>query len=182
MFLRISLLAWLGFVAVSNLSAQQDEGAITNRTKKYRMGVYDSRAITIAFAASKHNPVAAKMKEMKTAQKNGDKNKISELMARGRIYQKILHRQGFMFMPVGDLLRPVHNGLEGIAKRGGLVGTTRKCDYVAGICETIDVTNSLVELFNPSEKTLRFVASIRKKPPVSFDDLEAHEKSELRHK
>ena len=145
---------------------------------KIRIGVYDSRAIAIAFAPSKYNPVKEKMKKYQQAKADGDKKKMKELEEWGKKHQRQLHRQGFSIVPVDDLLEHVKDQMDDVAKKVNVVVIVRKCDFVGNNVEIVDVTDQLVELFNPSEKTLKFVRSIKDKPGVDLDEVEKHNKKD----
>ncbi|MCB9855160.1 MAG: hypothetical protein H6818_05680 [Phycisphaerales bacterium] len=143
---------------------------------KVRIGTYDNRAIAVAFAASSHNPAGEKMKALKEAKTAGDKAKVAELEAWGKSYQRQLHFQGFGHVPVGDLLAPVKDGVARIAAEQNLTAIVMECDYAAANVETVDVTDALVALFDPSEKTLnsaRMIRTVEPIPLVKLADLPA---------
>lgn len=147
----------------------QDSGS--NPTAAVRIGVYDSRAIAVAWAASKHNPVAATMKEFKAAQEARDTKKIAELEAWGKNHQRLLHFQGFGHVPVGDLLAPVRPQIKQLISDKQLVAITMECDETAANVELVDVTEDLVKLYEPSEQTLKWVKQLRDKEPLSLLEL-----------
>ena len=155
----------LAMVPVS-LHAYGQEGT------KTRIGTYDSRAIAIAYAPSKFNPVAENMKAYEKAKAAGDEKRMEELEQWGKKHQRQLHRQGFAIVPVTDLLDHVEDKLPEVAQAAGVVAIVRACDFQSDQVELVDVTDRLVELFDPSEKTLENARSIRTKPPVDLDDLD----------
>lgn len=139
---------------------------------KIRIGTYDNRAIAIAFAASPFNPVKAKMEAYEKAKADGDQQQMKELEAWGKKLQRQLHRQGFSTVPVSDLLQHVRGKLPDVAKTMNVVAIVRASDYAAPGVELVDVTDELVELFDPSEKTLKNIQSIRPKAPVDLDEID----------
>ena len=141
--------------------------------KKTRIGTYDSRAIAIAFAPSKFNPVGDKMKELGKAKAEGDERRGKELNEWGQKLQRKLHRQGFSTVPVGDLLKHVEDRLPEVSKSANVIAIVRACDFTAENVEVVDVTDQLVQLFDPSEKTLEHVQGIKGKPPIDLDELES---------
>lgn len=149
-----------------------------DESAKVRIGVYDSRAIAIAFAPSKYNPVKENMKKYQRAKADGDKNKVKKLEEWGKKHQRQLHRQGFSIVPVNDLLEHVKEEMEGVAKKANVDAIVRKCDFVGNNVEVVDVTDELVKLFDPSEKTWKFVRSIKDKPGVDLDEVEKHNKKD----
>lgn len=150
--------------AVAQESGHAEQSAI-------RIGTYDSRAIAIAWAASKHNPVGDKMKELETARQANDTKRIAELNAWGKSHQQVLHLQGFGRVPVTDLLEPVQDQMKTIMESKKLMAITMHCDLVASGVELEDVTMDLVQLYDPSEKTLKWVKQLGDKPPVPLIDL-----------
>ena len=52
-------------------------------TQPIRVGIYDNRAIAVAFAASKYNPVPEKMKEYNAAKEAENTDRVRELEAWG---------------------------------------------------------------------------------------------------
>jgi hypothetical protein len=135
---------------------------------KTRIGVYDNRAIAVAYAASSLNPVNQKMKEYDAAKQSGDDNKIKELKAWGESHQRQLHFQGFGRVPVKDLLHYVKPGVSKVAADLQLSAIAMECDYTAPDVKVIDVTDQLVELFKPSAKTRKMARKVRSAQPVSL--------------
>ena len=142
--------------------------------KKLRIGTYDNRAIAVAFAPSKYNPVAEKMKEMEKAKAAGDEAKQQELKVWGEAQQRKLHRQGFGRAPVDDLLAAVKDKLPEAAHRAGVAAIVWQCDYAGDNVEIVDVTDELVRLFEPSERVLKIVKDLKGKPPLDLDVIEKH--------
>jgi hypothetical protein len=141
----------------------------------FKIGIYDTRAIAVAYAASKFNPVGGKMKEMQAAKAAGDEAKIKELEAWGQAHQRQLHRQGFGRVPVDDLLAHVKERLPEVASRAGVQAITMQCDWIAAAAEPVDLTDALVALFDPSPRTLKMVQDMKGKAPLALDVIEKHE-------
>lgn len=139
---------------------------------KARIGTYDNRAIAVAYAASRHNPVAQKTQELRAAEAAGDQERIRALKAWGEKHQRALHRQGFGRVPVDDLLELVRDRLPELAREHGLDAIAWQIDYSAPALERIDITGALVALYEPSEQTLATIAELRKHPPADLDEIE----------
>ncbi|MHC5002294.1 MAG: hypothetical protein ACYTJ0_04150 [Planctomycetota bacterium] len=137
-----------------------------------RVGVYDNRSIAIAYAASAYNPVGQKMKAYEAAKAAGDTELVEELEAWGEKAQRQLHRQGFGRVPVGELLAHVKDRLPEVARRAGVDAIVWQADYLTPHVEKVDVTMELVQLFEPSEKTLTWAKQIREQPFVDLDELD----------
>ena len=78
-------------------------------------------------------------------------------------------------MPVDDLLAHVNDRLPDIARQAGVDLITWQCNYTGPNVEIVDVTDELVKLFEPSDKTLRVVAELKKQPPLDLDTIEQHQ-------
>ena len=98
----------------------------------------------------------------------GDRDAIKELESWGQNLQRLLHFQGFGHVPVPDLLEPVKDGVKEVAQRRGLAAITMGCDFTAGTVELVDVTEDLVKLYDPTEKTLKTALGIRSAKPVDL--------------
>lgn len=138
-----------------------------------RIGTYDSRAVAIAFAGSKFNPVGQKMKELEAARNAGDAAKVKELEAWGQAYQRQLHRQGFARVPVTDLLEHVKDQLPALAERLDLDVIAFELNYRGEGVEPVDITMELVALFNPSEQSLKWAKEAMKREPVGLEEVES---------
>jgi hypothetical protein len=152
----------------SGVPSQQNAAA----TAPMRIGVYDSRAIAIAYAASEFNPVAAKMQELREAHDAGDQDRIRELEAWGARHQRELHRQGFSRVPVTDLFESVRDQLPALAEKLGVDAIAFECNYIADAVEEVDITLDLVSLFDPSEQAMNWIRESLKAEPVDLDELE----------
>ena len=148
--------------------------AQTNTTE--RIGIYDSRAIAVAYAGSSFQQT--KMKELVSQQKQakaaGDKREIARLEAEGRAWQAALHRQGFGTAPVDDLLTNISNALPTIqaeAKVTQLISKWNEPELKkhAG-AEKIDVTMQLVDAFHPNERQRQHAIEIQTKNPAKLKE------------
>lgn len=166
-FLAFVLL--LGGVAA--LAAARQPQA-SSPAKTLRVGTYDSRAIAVAYAASKFNPVADKLREREAAKAAGDTRRVKELEAWGERHQRDLHRQGFGRVPVDDLLDAVRDQLPAAARAADVELIAMDVDFASPNVEEVDVTDALVRLFDPSERTLGIVKDLKKQPPISLDEVE----------
>ncbi|MEM8874482.1 MAG: hypothetical protein AAGD32_09500 [Planctomycetota bacterium] len=143
-----------------------------------RVGVYDTRAIAVAYAGSDFNDerLHLKMQEHAQAKADGDQAKVGELESWGKTQQRRLHYQGFAAVPVDDLLEPVAGQLPNVAAEAGVDVIVPFVTWTGKGVEIVDVTDELVALFEPNEQTSKFVASIRETDPVPIEDLEgAHD-------
>ncbi len=143
---------------------------------KIRVGIYDSRAVVIAFAHSEFNGIDAKMAEMEKAKAAGDTKKIAELQTWGPAHQAKLHRQGFSTASVDDILEHIKDNLPQIAKDANVIVLVSKWDKKTlkryKSAELIDVTDLITAQFKPNEKVLKTIEQIKKKKPIALWQLD----------
>ena len=143
--------------------------------RKLRIGIYQSRAIAVAFAPSKYNTIVKDlMTEMKKAEAAGDQKKIAEIKKQGEAHQKRAHRQAFGQEPVDDILVHIKGRLPEVARAAGVDVIVAGVNWSSSNVETVDVTNLLVKEFNPSPKTLNIIEDLLKRPPIDMDALGDH--------
>jgi len=145
---------------------------------KVRVGIYDSRAVAVAFAHSDWNEkrLEPKMAEMEKAKAIGDTKKIKELDEWGKAQQAKFHRQGFSTTSVDDILEYIKDNLPQIAEDANVIALVSKWDkktlnrYKAA--ELIDVTDQMAAQFNPDEKTLKTIEQLKEKKPIPLWQLD----------
>ena len=168
--------------AVSKEAQQQMGGRSDSRqiveSPEVRVGIYDSRAIALAWAGSEFfdeefNEWTAKHDKAKAAR---DDKRVSELQTEARARQVLLHRQGFSTAPVDDILDLIKDRLPEIGERAGVVAIVSKWDEEAlasyGSAKQVDITMALVEAFGLNQRQLELVEELRKQPPVPLEELE----------
>ena len=138
---------------------------------RVRIGVYDNRAVAIAWGNSEFNPVKERMGEYRKAQAEGDEAKIKELEAWGVSLQRKLHFQGFGRYPVDDLLGSVSDQLAGVAEAKHLDAIAWFTDFERDGVEIVDITPELVALFGPNEKAQNWIEQLKETEPVGLEEL-----------
>jgi hypothetical protein len=168
--------------ALTAVHAVSAEDANSNDIK--RIGIYDSRAIAIAFVGSEvyngtvGKEMAKKVAEYKKAESEGDQEKLAELRALGEAQQSLLHKQGFSTSPVDDILVHITGQLPEIKKQAGVELLVSK--WNEKILEEhksaarVDVTMQLIEAFKPNEKQKKSAIEIQKHDPVPLDKMKDH--------
>jgi hypothetical protein len=149
---------------------------------KVRVGVYDSRAIVVAFMGSEAyqatlgKELAAVRTEYNQAKAAGDTKRAAELEAQGKAQQTLLHKQGFSTAPVDEILKCIAGQMPEIANTAGVSAIVSKWDKDAlakyKSAELVDVTMPLVNAFHPKEGQLKFAIDVQKYPPISLEDAE----------
>ncbi len=158
-------------VAVAFVLGAAAQPAPAAKDRGLRVGVFDSRAVAVAYAHSKYNTQVAKlMEEDKKAKAANDTEKIAELKVKGKKLQDKFHLQGFGKVPVDDLLECMKDRLPDVAKQAGVDVIADDVTWASRRVEKIDVTDRLVSLYEPNEKTLKTVAEIKKVKPLPLEE------------
>jgi len=161
-----------GLIAFSGWSASRGDSPST-APAGLRVGVYDPRAIAVAYA---HSDFFAKILQQHKADHDaakaaGDQKRVKELEAWGESQQIRAHLQVFGGAPVDDCLDKVRDRLPQVAQTAGVQVITRKTDYADAGAEVVDVTDDLVQLFNPDAKTLRIIEAFKKQPLIPLEQV-----------
>lgn len=120
-----SLLGVLAVLALASCGSKEtvelpDEGSAV------RIGVYDSRAIAVAYAGSPghEKAMAGMMAEHAKAKNAGDDEVVAKLEAMGKEKQAAAHQQAFGTASVDDILNGVRESIaemkESMAEGGGV--------------------------------------------------------------
>jgi len=164
-----------GVVLIMGLVSQAVHGQDKQVTKPLRVGVYDSRCIAIACFSSEwwNAQVRDKMKEMEAAKAAGDEQKVKELEQWGSQNQQKAHFMGFGTAPVKQWLTPVEKELATVAQQAGVdvIISKWQIDYQVEAAQFVDVTDAIVALYKPGEKTLKSVEAIKKTKPISEQEI-----------
>jgi len=169
----LALVLVIGSCVIYSIVQAENPESKTTKTK-LRVGTFDSRAIAMAYVNTDDFKQALhKLKdEYKKAMADGDEKKAKELGAKGEAQQRLLHTQGFSTASVGEYLEHVKDKIPAVAKEVGVDVIVSKWDmvYQSPDAEFVDVTDQLVKLFNPDEKTLKIGEDLRKIPPISLEE------------
>ncbi|HBO43999.1 MAG TPA: hypothetical protein DD670_08715 [Planctomycetaceae bacterium] len=168
------LLAAIAALAVdgyANPVASRDGIAAT-----LRVGTFDSRAVAVAFTASKmfREELEQWEKERREAEARGDVAALERIEARAKQRQKLAHHQGFGTASVEEILRRVGGRLPEIADKAGVDMIVSKwaITYRSSDVEVVDVTDLLVEPFEPNQRTRRVIEQLREKSPIPHATIE----------
>lgn len=139
---------------------------------KPRIGIYDSRALAVAYAGSpvQRKVMAPLRAAHETARQTGDTAAVARLEAQGRAMQEKAHRQAFGTAGVDDLLDLIADALPGIRRAANVDVLVSMWDNAALAkypgADRVDVTAALVDAFEPTERQRKTVDEIRKKKPL----------------
>lgn len=169
-------LALAELAAHTTLGAEQSGGKSPGA--KVRVGTFDSRAVAMAYVRSEafERRFKALKAEHEKAKAAGDQKRVEELEAQGREGQELVHKQGFGTWPVDNILDIIREEIPGIAKQAGVDVVVSKWDVVyqrSGV-ELVDVTDLMVQPFDPDESTLKLIQEVLKGDPVPLEELENH--------
>ena len=139
--------------------------------KKIRVGVYDNRAIALAYFGSEYNAFLKKRAEVKEARAAGDTARVKELDVWVERFQRQIHFQGFCRAPVDDLLLLVKDKMAGVARNAGVDMIGWYPDYSGAEVEIVDITAELVALFNPTEDKLKQIEGLKDVEPTALADV-----------
>ena len=157
----------LGFGAGRTVAAP-DSAA----TGGLRIGVYDSRAIAVAYAGSPvhEQRLAAATAERRKARESRDSTTVSRIEAEGQAQQKLLHRQAFGQEPVDDILAQIPAEVAAVRSANAVGVLVSKWDEAALAAqrgrETVDVTEALVDALHPNARQRQRALEIRAHPPA----------------
>ena len=162
---------------VSCLAGCDQEGpnAETPTESVTRIGVYDSRAIAVAFVGSEafKTAMAALEAEHKAATDAGDEQRVAALEAQGAAQQERLHRQGFAAAPVDDILEHLADQLPAIKAGASVETIVSKWDQAAlskhPTAERVDVTMMLVDALAPTDQQRERAIEIQKVDPAPVE-------------
>lgn len=162
-----------------SLEQAQSEPKGKSENASCKVGIYDSRAIAMAYYRSETfaEYISGQHALLKAAQEEGNESAIHELGEKGKSIQAKAHQQGFGTAPVDEIIRKIRDKLPEISKKAdvGLIISKWKIDYLAPNAEYTDITDLMVQPFSPSPETLKVIKDIQKKDPIPLAELKEHE-------
>jgi hypothetical protein len=142
------------------------------------VGIYDSRAIAVAYAGSVfcRNYIKGLNTRYNAAKAAGDEEAMLKAEAEAEKHQKQLHSQAFSTAPVDNILRHIKDRLPDIRKEAAVDIIISKWDTKSlakyETAQKKDITMLLVELFKPDARRLNMVKEIQKAKPISIKEAE----------
>ena len=135
-----------------------------------RIGVYDSRAIAIAYANSPTFNTSAKMlsERMMAAKEKGDKKLVAAIEREGMLRQAMMHEQGFGKGSVIGMIALVKDSIAALAARENVVLVISKWEvaFSEKNVELVDLTGKVVEFFQPNERVRSMLQELPNHEPV----------------
>ena len=142
------------------------------QTNKFRLGIYNSRSVALAYGRSKaNNEVISKLfAEADKAKAAGDNAKLDQLKKEGAARQDRLHRQVFGDAPIDDILDgALKASLPEIEKKANVTKIATKAPTDPAV-ETVDITTAMVDVFEPTPETRKLIEEIAKHPPLKASE------------
>jgi hypothetical protein len=165
-------------VTLTIVAALHAPAQTTNTPTVERVGIYDSRAIAVAYAGSAlHNAeLRQKQAEMTKAKQTDDAPTIARLKTEGKARQVTAHKQAFSTAPVDDILAHITNALPEIQKQANVTALISKWDETAlkqhPRAERVDITLPLIDAFNPTATQRKSALEIQKHKPITLKQAE----------
>jgi len=176
--MRTSLFRQSRFVASAAVALSLAAGATAlaqPKEKALRVGVYDSRAIAVAWgnSAEFRKSIDSVTADYKKAKEAKDEKQVKEIEARMKLQQRRAHEQGFSTGSVAGIMAKVKDSLPAVAKKTGvdLIVSKWELNYQSPDVKVVDVTDDLVALFHVSEKGLGWVKGIKSQPPMPIEQI-----------
>jgi hypothetical protein len=148
--------------------------------KSLRVGVFDSRAVALAYYRKFYRSpeFVARLKKLKEdrdrAKAAGDNEKAKKLEAEGRGMQEHSHSQVFGSAPIDEIVAKIKDRLPEIAKQAGvdLIVSKWSLTYRSPDAEFVDVTEPMAKLFQPDETTWKMIRELPEHQPLSAEELQ----------
>ncbi len=122
--------------------------------------------------------IMSQLKQSKQAKAAGDEQRAKELYEELWAHQKLLPRQVFRTESVDELLEHIKDKLPEIAASAGVTEIVSKWDKKRlaqyRSAKLVDVTNLLVDVFKPDDKTLAMIRELPKHKPLTKKQAEHH--------
>lgn len=155
-----------------------DPATAQTQTNKFRVGVYDSRVVAVAYGNSTEfkeamKPIEAEYKKAKEAK---DEKRMKEIDSQMKLRQRRAHEQGFSTGSVAPIMAMVKDSLPDIAKQAGVQVIVSKWEvsHQASDVEVVDVTDKIIALFHVNERGLKWCKDIQQKPPLPIEQITEH--------
>lgn len=140
-----------------------------------RIGIYDSRAVAVAYGGS--SLFTDWLKNLKAeharAKADGDTALAARLEAAGADRQKQMHLQAFSTASVDDILEEIQERLPAIREEAGVTVLVSKWDQgtlrAYGNARQTDVTMALIDALAPTNRQRKYAIDIQKEDPIPLE-------------
>lgn len=151
-------------------------GLTAANAQQLKVGVFNTRAVALAFYNSDHwaGVMKSKHAERAAAKAAGDTARIAELEKWGQDQQDLAHKQVFGDAPIPNVLDYLAPSLPAVAQGTGVSLITTGTPYAAPSIQKVDITLQLIEVLKPSARTRALVSSFLEKNPPPTNVPHAH--------
>jgi uncharacterized membrane protein (DUF106 family) len=140
-----------------------------------RIGVYDSRAIAVAWgnSAEFQKTLESVTADYKKAKEAKDDKRIKEIETQMKARQRRAHEQGFSTGSVAPIMASIKASLPAVAKKAGVdvIVSKWEVNYQSPGIKVVDVTDDLVALFHVSAKGLEWAKGIKSQQPLPIEQI-----------
>ena len=157
-----ALFALLSFAACSSAVPKAPEPD----SARERVGVYDGRAVAVAYANSDlfRSWLETLQQQHSEAEASGDQARATRLAAEAEAQQARFHGQAFQGDPIDDILARVQDRVAAIRHDAGVARLERVNGERSGDVSTVDVTDQLVALFALDARAREWIRQLRDQP------------------
>lgn len=161
------IIAFLFLLTDINYSQQNKE--------KLRIGTFDSRCVAVAYGRSEEfkKEIDSIKIERKKAKEEGNVQLAEKLEQLGQTRQFIMHQQGFSNGSIINILAKLKDKFPSIAEENNLDMILSKWEimFADESLELVDITDQLVDYFNPNEETKKVLEQVRLIDPVPIEEI-----------
>ena len=147
------------------------QGAEGDSRATLRVGVYDSRAVGLAYGqCGEFEATIDKMKaEREGAAVAGDTARVRELNEEGSWLQERMHMQVFSNLPIGDILEGREEMIAKVAESTGVDIIVPSVAWMGEGVEIVDVTEAFAMAFGIDEEAAKeMVREVKNAEPVQL--------------
>jgi len=166
--------SWLA-AAVVALALTGTTTSAQSQSNTLRIGVYDSRAVAVAYCNSAEfreamKPIKADYEKARAAR---DEKRMKGIDARMKLQQRRQHEQGSSTGSVAAIMAKVESSLPAVAEQTGVQVIVSKWElnYQSPAVEVVDVTDRIVERFKVEQRARKQIEEIQRQPPVPLESL-----------
>lgn len=167
------LITCIAAVVVPLCATQLKAGTEAPDVAQGRIGIYDSRAVAVAYAGSPVHEaqLRASQAEREKARAAGDSAAVARIDVEGRAQQEKLHRQAFGTAAVDDILARIPDEVERLKRAERVADLISKWDAAAlakaGAAERVDMTAALIDALHPNARQRERAVAIQRTQPVA---------------
>ena len=145
---------------------------VNPQTTTIRIGVFDSRAVGIAWfnssVSSSHERADVLNSRMKEAIEKNDSDAIASLEREAKLRQAMQHEMAFGTGSIRFVLEEIKDKISQIAKENNLSVVVSKWEIncPADNVELVDITDKIADIFQPDERVKGWLKEMKNVEPV----------------